>query len=386
MKRGLMMKSWRLRAVAMVLLTVFASSGMGLAQNEIRKTPWWTAEGDRVVFHEDAANPEGPLLYNLIRLTGAVQDIHFIVPSRQDYRQLSEVRVGIDGRYAVPNSELESFLHGVLRANGFGVVPRGSEPLRLVEIVRLVGSGLQSIKSEVPYVDCDGLEPYRDRRAALVVTVYPLRHADPVWVARRLEQSILRGALLSGAAPLQGKRKAVMIVGFAPKVFEAVDLLRDLDNPDSSLIPLPAAQNMALRCEVWRVTSNELMKAVGDAVEKGRVDRARDLLLAAKAGASGEARFFLRLSEQDGAEAAHYWQQTEDGKPVDYATELAADLVRSDFSAHVVEVDLEIHRAGLMTRFSSKLVLDPGRWRLLRAGSSASDGGAVLAFLRVPRS
>lgn len=198
--------------------------------------------GDRIILdlpEEEGPNSKQVSLYDLMRTCHRITRMNFIVPNQQDERSLKDQKIKLLGRKDIPIGQFYDFFQIILKLHKFACVEEGDGDLQVVQIVRLVGEGVNSVKSSIKYVPPEGIAEFANRPASLIVTILPLEYIEPTQ-AQTMLQRFFTAAQLEGFAPLGGpqdQQKALMVIGFGPTVNAIARLLREVDIPPKVELP-----------------------------------------------------------------------------------------------------------------------------------------------------
>ena len=128
-----------------------------------------------------------------------------------------------------------SFFQTMLYIKGFAVVPRGDGDLEMLEIVMMQGQRAREVTNGARYVTPDELVDYRFQTGVPILTTVPLKHINA-----QLAQNALRpffagagGAAAGSSVQIGtvGNKSAMLLQGFGPQVYSAVELLKLVDEP-----------------------------------------------------------------------------------------------------------------------------------------------------------
>jgi len=128
-----------------------------------------------------------------------------------------------------------SFFQTMLYIRGFALLPRGEGDLELLEIVSMNGPRRPEITNGARYVTPDELPLYRAQTGVPILTTVALKHIN-AQVATNSLLPFFAGA--GGAAGTSGptlgnvgNNSAMLVQGFGPQVYAAVELLKLVDVP-----------------------------------------------------------------------------------------------------------------------------------------------------------
>ena len=126
-----------------------------------------------------------------------------------------------------------SFFQTMLYIKGFAVVPRGEGDLELLEIIQMTGTRGREVTNGARYVSPDLLKDYRFQTGVPILTVLPLQHINALMAQNALRPffATTGGAQAGGAVQIGtvGNKSALLLQGFGPQVYSAVELLKLVD-------------------------------------------------------------------------------------------------------------------------------------------------------------
>ncbi len=143
------------------------------------------------------------------------------------------------GTFRIPRDRFQedfySFFQTMLYIKGFAVVPRGEGDLELLEIVFTTGQRGREVTNGARYVTPDELAQYRFQTGVPILTTVPLKHINATIATNALRPFFAStgGAQAGGSLTLGnvGNASAMLLQGFGPQVFAAVELLKLVDVP-----------------------------------------------------------------------------------------------------------------------------------------------------------
>ena len=128
-----------------------------------------------------------------------------------------------------------SFFQTMLYIRGFALLPRGEGDLELLEIVSMNGPRRPEITNGARYVTPDELPLYRAQTGVPILTTVALKHINAQVATNSLRPFF---ASAGGAAGTSGptlgnvgNNSAMLVQGFGPQVYAAVELLKLVDVP-----------------------------------------------------------------------------------------------------------------------------------------------------------
>jgi len=126
-----------------------------------------------------------------------------------------------------------SFFQTMLYIKGFALVPRGTGDLELLEIVMMTGTRGREVSSGARYVAPESIADYRHQAGVPVLTSVPLKHINA-----QLANNALRPFFASvggGGNSVQignvGNKSSLLLQGFGPQVYAAMQVLKIADAP-----------------------------------------------------------------------------------------------------------------------------------------------------------
>ena len=128
-----------------------------------------------------------------------------------------------------------SFFQTMLYIKGFAIVPRGEGDLELLEIVMMTGTRGREVTNGARYVTPDELKEYRYQTGVPILTTVPLKNINAQLANNALRPFFAStgGANAGGSVQIGnvGNKSALLLQGFGPQVYAAVELLRLVDKP-----------------------------------------------------------------------------------------------------------------------------------------------------------
>ncbi|MCK5942191.1 MAG: hypothetical protein KAI24_09495 [Planctomycetes bacterium] len=128
-----------------------------------------------------------------------------------------------------------SFFQTMLYIKGFAVVPRGDGDLELLEIVLMTGQRGREVTNGARYVTPDELVNYRFQTGVPILTTVPLRHINAQLANNALRPFFAGTGGATAGSSVQignvGNKSALLLQGFGPQVYAAVELLKLVDEP-----------------------------------------------------------------------------------------------------------------------------------------------------------
>ena len=128
-----------------------------------------------------------------------------------------------------------SFFQTMLYIKGYAVVPRGEGDLELLEIVMMTGSRGREVTNGARYVTPDELVNYRYQTGVPILTTVPLRHINAQLATNALRPFFASTGGTNAGGSVQigtvGNKSALLLQGFGPQIYAAVELLKLVDEP-----------------------------------------------------------------------------------------------------------------------------------------------------------
>ncbi|MEC7725943.1 MAG: secretin N-terminal domain-containing protein, partial [Planctomycetota bacterium] len=128
-----------------------------------------------------------------------------------------------------------SFFQTMLYIKGFAVVPRGDGDLEMLEIVMMQGQRGREVTNGARYVTPDELADYRFQTGVPILTTVPLKHINAQLANTALRPFFAGTGGNSPGSSVQignvGNKSALLLQGFGPQVYSAVELLKLVDEP-----------------------------------------------------------------------------------------------------------------------------------------------------------
>ncbi|MFK7739678.1 MAG: secretin N-terminal domain-containing protein [Planctomycetota bacterium] len=125
-----------------------------------------------------------------------------------------------------------SFFQTMLYIKGYAIVPRGAGNLELLEIVNMTGTRGRETQTGARYVPPDQVVEYRYQTGVPILTTVPLDNINAQLANNALRPFFASAGAANGGG-LQignvGNKSALLLMGFGPQVYAAVELLRLVD-------------------------------------------------------------------------------------------------------------------------------------------------------------
>ncbi|MBM4063258.1 MAG: hypothetical protein FJ265_19500, partial [Planctomycetes bacterium] len=127
------------------------------------------------------------------------------------------------------------FFQTMLFIRGFALVPRGEGPLEILEIVSLNGPRNREVTNGARYVTPDEIATYRNQTGVPILTTVPLKNINAPIATNALRPFFAQTGSPGGGGALTlgtvGNNTAMLLQGFGPQVYAAVELLKLVDVP-----------------------------------------------------------------------------------------------------------------------------------------------------------
>lgn len=234
---------------AACLAAGIALAGPGLAQNvppppagapQDPQTPRMVVDEatDTIAFSMNETN--GMEIAEFIKWAQVVTGRRFVPPSVTELATGGAgATVSFLGTFRIKRDRFQddfySFFQTMLYIRGFAVVPRGEGDLELLEIVSMVGPRGREVTNGARYVTPDELPTYRNQTGVPILTTVPLKHINATIATNALRPFFASAGAPTAGATLTlgnvGNNTAMLLQGFGPQVFAAVELLKLVDVP-----------------------------------------------------------------------------------------------------------------------------------------------------------
>jgi general secretion pathway protein D len=177
-----------------------------------------------------------------------------------------------------------SFFQTMLYIKGFAIVPRGAGDLELLEIVSMSGARGREVTNGAVYVTPEQLPEYRFQTGVPILTVVPLKNINATIATNALRPFYASTGSPQGGGTLTlgnvGNSSAMLLQGFGPQVYAAVELLR--------LVDVPTEQpNLLVKVEVLEHQAPEELEPILTEVLESR-QRIRQQVLQEQGGQPGQ--------------------------------------------------------------------------------------------------
>jgi general secretion pathway protein D len=165
------------------------------------------------------------------RFTWSSQDINNAAPSGNTVSFLGTFRIKRERL----KEDFDSFFQTMLYIKGFAVVPRGEGDLEMFEIVSMGGQRAREVTNGARYVTPDELPAYRNKTGVPILTTVPLKNINATIATNALRPFFATTGAPTGGGTLTlgnvGNNSAMLLQGFGPQVYAAVELLKLVDLP-----------------------------------------------------------------------------------------------------------------------------------------------------------
>jgi general secretion pathway protein D len=176
-----------------------------------------------------------------------------------------------------------SFFQTMLYIKGLAVVPRGAGELEILEIVSMVGARGREVTNGAIYVTPDKVPEYRNQTGVPILTTVQLKNINATIATNALRPFFASTGAPTGGGTLTlgnaGNASAMLLQGFGPQVYAAVELLK--------LVDVPLEQpNLVVQVVVLEQQAPEELEPILTEVLESR-SKIRQQVLAESAGAGG---------------------------------------------------------------------------------------------------
>ncbi|MBL8726243.1 MAG: hypothetical protein JNK49_19520 [Planctomycetes bacterium] len=194
---------------------------------------------DSVVISMNETN--GIELLEFIKWAQELTGRTFIMPSEQDLQTAGPNggRISFLGPLRLKRDrwreEFYTFFQTMLYVRGFAVLPRGEGNLEMLEIVHQAGPRQKEISSAARYVTPDELPKYRSQAGVPILTTVQLKHINALGAQNALRPFFAQSGTPTGSGGVVlggvGNNTSMLLSGYGPQVYAAVELLRLADVP-----------------------------------------------------------------------------------------------------------------------------------------------------------
>jgi len=176
-----------------------------------------------------------------------------------------------------------SFFQTMLYIKGLAVVPRGAGELEILEIVSMVGARGREVTNGAIYVTPDKVPEYRNQTGVPILTTVQLKNINATIATNALRPFFASTGAPTGGGTLTlgnaGNASAMLLQGFGPQVYAAVELLK--------LVDVPLEQpNLVVQVVVLEQQAPEELEPILTEVLESR-SKIRQQVLQESAGAGG---------------------------------------------------------------------------------------------------
>ena len=157
-------------------------------------------------------------------------------------QELAGGKVDFIGTFRFPRAtfreDFYSFFQTMLYIKGFAVIPRGEGDLELLEIVMMAGTRGREISNGSIYVEPEQIGNYRYQAGVSVLTTVQLGSINAQLACNALRPFFASTGGSNSGGSVQigtvGNKSALLLQGFGPQVYAAVELLKLVDQPSES--------------------------------------------------------------------------------------------------------------------------------------------------------
>ncbi len=178
-----------------------------------------------------------------------------------------------------------SFFTTMLYVKGFAIVSRGEGALEILEIVAIAGARQREITNGARYVTSAELPNYRNQTGVPILTTVPLKNINATVATNALRPFFAQTGTSQGGGTLTlgnvGNNTAMLLQGYGPQVFAAVELLKLVDVP----IDQP---DLAVQVQVLEHAAPEELEPILTEVLESRVRLRQQIVQEQAAGAGGQ--------------------------------------------------------------------------------------------------
>ena len=126
-----------------------------------------------------------------------------------------------------------SFFQTMLYIKGFAIVPRGEGDLEILEIISTNGPRVREVTNGAKYVTPEELPSYRNQTGVPILTTVNLKHINATVANNALRPFFASTGSPQGGGGVTlgnvGNNTAMLLQGYGPQVFAAVELLKLVD-------------------------------------------------------------------------------------------------------------------------------------------------------------
>ncbi len=206
------------------------------APNPAGQDPLMREEGDYIAFSFNET--QGMEMPEFIKWTERTTGKRFVFNETELAAVGTGSRISFIGTLRLKKDRFRddffSFFQTMLYIKGFALVPRGEGDLELLEIVNMGGPRGREITNGARYVKPEDLRQYASQTGVPILTTVPLKHINATVATNALRPFFGAGAAPTGgslALGNVGNNTAILLQGFGPQVYAAVELLNLVDQP-----------------------------------------------------------------------------------------------------------------------------------------------------------
>ncbi|MGE3171930.1 MAG: secretin N-terminal domain-containing protein [Planctomycetota bacterium] len=201
-------------------------------------TPRMEVQGDKIVF--SMSETAGMDLKEFVKWAQEMTGKRFYFNETELQTSASGPRVSFLGTFTFNKDtfidEFFGFFQTMLYIKGFALLPRGTGDLELLEIVSLTGQRGRDVSSSARYVPLDRIDEYRSQTGVPILTTVPLQNINSNIAVNSLRPFFAQSGAATGSAGgltfgTAGNNTSLLLQGFGPQVYDAVQLLRLVDRP-----------------------------------------------------------------------------------------------------------------------------------------------------------
>ena len=226
------------RALSLLLLTALPLAAQGGESRDPQTKPRLTDEGDYMAFAMNEA--DGMDLIEFVKWAQEVTGKRFTFnPQELTSGSSAGSKISFLGTFKIRKDrfaeDFYSFFQTMLYIKGFAVVPRGEGDLELLEIVMMSGARGREVTNGSRYVPPDELAEYRYQTGVPIMTTVPLKNINAQLANNALRPFFAGTGGTTAGSSVQignvGNKSALLLQGFGPQVYAAVELLKLVDQP-----------------------------------------------------------------------------------------------------------------------------------------------------------
>ncbi len=189
-------------------------------------------QGDTVIFAVE--EEKGVPFLQFVKFVQKITHKTFYIdtesdPTLQPDSPTNQIR--LLGTMRIKKDKLFGFFQTVLFIKGWAIIPRGKDPSKFYQIVK-IQTKTHDVKKGAIFVPPDELENYKDKTGSYIITTLRLKNINASLAAanlRAFHNDPLGIDQMIALGDSSGQQKALMLAGFAPSVYTLSQLLRLVD-------------------------------------------------------------------------------------------------------------------------------------------------------------